>query len=329
MTLTVLTPVYNDWAALTALVAALDRELASRGRTAALVVVDDGSPQPASHVGPFDVAALTSIEILHLRRNLGHQRAIAIGLAYVEAGAATDAVVVMDGDGEDRPEDVNRLLDTLEAEQSSRVVFAERTRRSEGRLFASLYFVYRFVHLLLTGERVRVGNFSAVPRHLLRRLVAVSDLWNHYAAAVFHARIPFTTIPTIRGTRYAGASQMNFVSLVTHGLSAMSVFGDRIGVRLLIVTCVLAALIVSVAAVVVGWHAVAGISIPSWVGSAALTTVVLLFLLFATSLAFVFIILAGRANSGFLPFREFAHYVSHTTSLPLRRLNVQHHVPGN
>jgi glycosyltransferase involved in cell wall biosynthesis len=329
MTLTVLTPVYNDWTALSTLIAALDRELASRRRAATLLVVDDGSPQQSTGIDAVDASALDTIEILHLRRNLGHQRAIAIGLAYLEAGETPDTVVVMDGDGEDRAEDVNRLLDTLEAEGGSRVVFAERTRRSEGLVFASLYWAYRFVHLLLTGERVRVGNFSAVPRHLLRRLVAVSDLWNHYAAAVFHARIPFTTIPTVRGTRYAGSSQMNFVSLVAHGLSAMSVFGDRIGVRLLIVTCALAAVIVSGAGVLLLWHAVEGLSIPAWGVSAGLATVVLLFLLFATSLAFVFIILAGRANPGFLPFREFAHYVSHTSSIPVRRLNAEHQLHRN
>jgi polyisoprenyl-phosphate glycosyltransferase len=329
MTLTLLTPVYNDWAALATLVPALDRELASRKRSAALLIVDDGSTQPADSVGPFNVTALTAIEILHLRRNLGHQRAIAIGLAYLEAGTAPDAVVVMDGDGEDRPEDVNRLVDTLETEGFSRVVFAERTRRSEGPVFASLYWAYRIVHLMLTGERVRVGNFSALPRNLLRRLVAVSDLWNHYAAAVFHARIPFTTIPTRRGIRSAGRSQMNFVALVAHGLSAMSVFGDRIGVRLLIVTCSLAGLIASLASALLVWYLVQGLSIPAWAVSAGLATVVLLFLLFATSLAFVFIILGGRANPGFLPFREFAHYVSHTTLLPTRRVNVEHDLHRN
>ena len=324
MTLTVLTPIYNDWAALASLIAALDRELAARGRTAAIVIVDDGSSQAVPATDGFRVAAVTGIEVLHLRRNLGHQRAIAIGLAYLESGAATDAVVVMDGDGEDRPEDVNRLIDAMEAAGPPRVVFAERTRRSEGMVFATLYWLYRLVHLLLTGERVRVGNFSVIPRPLLRRLVAVSDLWNHYAAAVFHARIPFTTVPTVRGTRYAGASQMNFVSLVTHGLSAMSVFGDRIGVRLLIAGCVLTAAVVSVATGFLAWHAVAGVWVPGWAVSAGLATVLLLFLLFATSLGFVFIILAGRGNAGFLPFREFAHYVSHTTPLPIVRLNVDH-----
>src|SRR5687767_376532 len=100
MTVTIVTPVYNDWVALVTLVAALDRELASRGRTASLLIVDDGSPQDPDDFKPMDVAALTAIEILHLRRNLGHQRAIAVGLSYVEARAASDAIVVMDADGE-------------------------------------------------------------------------------------------------------------------------------------------------------------------------------------------------------------------------------------
>jgi glycosyltransferase involved in cell wall biosynthesis len=326
MTLTVLTPIYNDWAALARLIEGLDREFASHSRTAGILIVDDGSSEPSPRFDPFEVSALTTIDVLHLRRNLGHQRAIAIGLAYVEADGTPDAVVVMDGDGEDRPEDIHRLIEALEADDFSRVVFAERTRRSEGPVFAALYWLYRFVHLLLTGERVRVGNFSVIPRGLLRKLVAVSDLWNHYAAAVFHARIPFTTVPTVRGTRYAGASQMNFVALVTHGLSAMSVFGDRIGVRLLIVSCALAAAVLSATTGFLGWHVITDVRVPGWTISAGIATVLLLFLLFATSLAFVFIILSGRRNSSFLPFLEFAHYVSHTTSLPVIRLNADHDV---
>lgn len=328
MTLTVLTPIYNDWAALETLTKALDCELASNRRSAEMLIVDDGSHvQPNVGDKQLELAAITAIEILHLRRNLGHQRAIAIGLAYLEANSTSDAVVVMDGDGEDRPEDIRQLLERLEAEGGQRVVFAERRRRSEGRLFAALYWLYRVTHWLLTGERVRVGNFSVIPRALLRRLVGVSDLWNHYAAAVFHARLPYVTVPTTRGIRYAGRSQMNFVALVTHGLSAMSVFGDRIGVRLLIVTC---AVTMSVVAFYIGlavWHVAAGEQFADWVlyGGAAL--LLLIFLLLATSLAFVFIILAGRNNPGFLPFREFAHYISHSTSIPVsHRKDVDYNV---
>lgn len=324
MQLTILTPVYNDWEALNSLIPALDAALAAAGRHASILVVDDGSQHEPDLTEALALEAITGIEVLHLRTNLGHQRAIAIGLAHLEAHDPPDAVVVMDGDGEDRPEDVDRLVQALEADGALRVVFAERRRRSEGALFGFLYWLYRLVHLVLTGERVRVGNFSVIPRYLLRRLVAVSDLWNHYAAAVFHARIPYTTVPTNRGTRYAGRSQMNPVSLVTHGLAAMSVFGDRIAVRMLIVTCALTVLVVAWAAAFVLWHLATGAALPDWTfyGVAGLALLVLLG--FATSFAFVFIILAGRNSSGFLPFREFGHYVSHTTALPIVRPHADH-----
>lgn len=321
---TLLIPVFNDWEALNALIPALDRALTAGGRSAAILVVDDGSQSEPDMTAPLALQAVTAIEVLHLRTNLGHQRAIAIGLAHLEAQGAPDAVVVMDGDGEDRPEDVGRLIQALEADGGLRVVFAERRRRSEGALFAFFYWVYRLVHLALTGERVRVGNFSVIPRYLLRRLVAVSDLWNHYAAAVFHARIPYTTLPTTRGTRYAGESRMNLVSLVTHGFAAMSVFGDRIAVRLLIVTCALTGLVVAWAGAFVVWQLATGEPLADWTLYGVAGLALLVFLGFATSLAFVFIILAGRNSSGFLPFREFAHYVSHTTSLLLAGPHADH-----
>lgn len=324
MQLTILTPVFNDWTALESLIPAIDAVLAAARRQASILVVDDGSQSEPDMTAPLALAAITAIEVLHLRTTLGHQRAIAIGLAHLEAQGAPDAVVVMDGDGEDRPQDVERLLQALESDGALRVVFAERRRRSEGVLFALLYWLYRLVHVVLTGERVRVGNFSVIPRYLLRRLVAVSDLWNHYAAAVFHARIPYTTVPTTRGTRYAGRSQMNPVSLVTHGLAAMSVFGDRIAVRLLILTCALTALVVAWAGAFVVWHLATGEPLPGWTFYAVAGLALLVFLGFATSLAFVFIILAGRNSSGFLPFREFAHYVSHTTSLPVAGPHADH-----
>jgi hypothetical protein len=122
---------------------------------------------------------------------------------------------------------------------------------------------------------------------------------------------------------------MNFVGLVTHGLSAMSVFGDRIGVRLLIGSCALTVAVISLVTGFVAWQTAAGVHVPDWAVSAGIAAVLLLFLLFATSLGFVFIILSGRGNSGFLPFREFADYVSHTTSLPVPRLNVDQYVRRN
>jgi glycosyltransferase involved in cell wall biosynthesis len=326
----ILIPIFNDWTAASRLLAELDRVLADAGRDGRVLLVDDGSSEPPSaesaELAPPAPARLREIEILQLRRNVGHQRAIAIGLSHAEASIACDAVVVMDGDGEDRPEDVPRLLDELEKNGSRSLVFAERLRRSEGPLFVTMYALYRWLHRLLTGERVRFGNFSTIPALLLGRLVAMSDLWNHYAAAVIKSRIPYATIVTTRGLRYSGATKMNYIALVTHGLSAMSVFGDWIGVRLLAATVGAAAIVLAaiVTSLLLAWTA--GTWAP-WMPYVLGFLVLLLAQTLAVSLAFVFIILSGRDSSAFIPLRDYVYFVARVEkvsprsheAVPLRR----------
>ena len=155
-------------------------------------MIDDGSTEAAPlgfAAGPHQ--ALTSVGVLRLRRNLGHQRAIAIGLAYIERNVPCDAVILMDADGEDSPADIPRLVDQFRSEQGANIVFAERRKRAERPLFRVLYHAYRALHRALTGYDVRVGNFSVIPRTRLGGLVVVSELWNHYAAAVFRSRQPY------------------------------------------------------------------------------------------------------------------------------------------
>jgi hypothetical protein len=302
--------VFNDWPAVARLLVELDRVLAAAGRDARVLLVDDGSSDaPDGDLAPPSPLRLREIDILHLRRNVGHQRAIAIGLSYIDARIPCDAVVVMDSDGEDRPEDVPRLLAELDRRGGSRIIFAERLRRSEGLLFATMYALYRWLHLVLTGERVRFGNFSAIPGALVNRLGAMSDLWNHYAAAVIKSRIPYGTIVTTRGVRYCGPTKMNYVALVTHGLSAMSVFGDWIGVRLLAATLGTTGVlsVVIVAMLTIGWTADRW---PPWTPYVLGFLVLLLSQTLVVSLAFVFIILSGRDSSAFIPLRDYVYFVA-------------------
>lgn len=306
----ILIPVFDDWTAVRRVLDEVGLAMESESRRVDVLLVDDGSLTPApADVGDLRSAGVGTIEVLRLRRNLGHQRAIAIGLAYLEAEREADAVVIMDGDGEDRPTDVLRLVHAAQRDGMARVVFAERTRRSEGLLFAVLYHTYRAIHWLLTGERVRVGNFSVVPAAILSRLVAVSDLWNHYAAAVFKSRLPYTTVSTTRGVRYAGQSRMNYVALVTHGLSAMAAFGDRIGVRLLTATLLVTLLVVCVLGTAVATQLFSGTPLPDWAPFVGALFLLVIFQGFAVALTFVFVILGGRDSSTFLPLRDYRHYI--------------------
>lgn len=306
-------PVYNDWAAVARLLPLIDQALGGLSRRARVLLVDDASTQ-----GPASGQAfrnLDSVSILHLRRNLGHQRAIAIGLVYVyqnwvhqdsiqELSPGVSAVVVMDADGEDRPQDLPALLEAFDAAAQTKIIFAARVKRLESLAFRFSYQAYRTLHKALTGVSVRVGNFSVMPPEALGRLVVVSEIWNHYAAAVLRSRIPYTSVPIPRGPRLEGSSRMDFVALLVHGLSAISVFSDVAGARLLALTAFLVSLVVAFIAAVAGVRLFTGLAIPEWAGYATGILLVVLIQALVVSLALVFIIVAGRAAPAFLPIRD-------------------------
>ncbi|MES2459832.1 MAG: glycosyltransferase [Armatimonadota bacterium] len=307
----VLIPVFNDWSAVTKLLGLLDDEIGkSVYPDVSVLLVDDGSTLPVpEETLAFKAQSLASVEVLALRRNLGHQRAIAIGLTYVCEKLPCRAVVVMDGDGEDAPGDVPKLLARFDELGGKKAIFAERARRTEKLSFRIFYRLYKGAHRLLTGAGVRVGNFSAVPYKLLTRLVVVSDLWNHYAAAVIKARLPHDMLPLARGYRLAGESRMNFVSLVIHGLSAMSVYGDRIGVRLLTATGVSVVVMLFALLTLLAVKFIAGIAVSKWVAYSIAVVLIVLAQMLAVALVFVFIVLAGRDSTSFLPLRDYHYYI--------------------
>lgn len=309
--LIVLMPVYNDWEVVPHLLAELDRALIEADLTAEVVIADDGSvvvPGRELFAGAR-YRALASITVLHLGRNVGHQRAIAIGLAYIDAKRPCCAVVVMDADGEDAPTDVPRLVRAW-ATADSAVIFATRARRSEGVPFRALYRAYRLAYRLLTGSWISFGNFSLVPARLLPRLTLLAELWNHYPAAVMKARIPIATIRVDRARRLAGHSQMTLVSLVLHGLSAISVYGDVIGVRALLATVVAIGLCLGGIAVVVGIRFMTDLAIPGWASAVVGLLVAILLQTVSLSLVFVFMILNSRNYSTVIPRRDYGDYVA-------------------
>jgi glycosyltransferase involved in cell wall biosynthesis len=278
-----------------------------------VVLIDDGSTvSPDTFTCP-PLEAIASVSVLELRRNLGHQRAIAVGVTYAYQHLEPSVVVIMDGDGEDNPDDVPRLMEKLRTEGGRKIVFAERTRRSEPLLFKLFYRLYQWSHFLLTGHRVRVGNFSAVPAAALARLVVISEMWNHYAAAVYNARIDRTTILTSRGKRLGGASQMDFISLVVHGLSALSVYGHIIGVRLLVTTGVL------IVAAAMGLLAILASQIasiaplPPWLPFVAALFLLMLLQAVLAALGFVFILLSNRQGANVIPLRDYGYFVHRFT----------------
>jgi len=311
-----LIPVYDDWEAAALLCYELDRVCAGL-TTAALRVylVDDGSPTaPAGSAFAVPPNHLGAIQSIRLRRNVGHQRAIALGLAYLYDRTDLDAVVVMDGDGEDRPADAVHLIERYLSDPT-RIVFAARRRRLEGRLFKLGYAAYRVCHRVLTGIEVRIGNFSIVPRHLVGAVAASSESWSHYAASVVKARLPFTTVPMDRGERLAGRSRMNYVTLVSHGLSAISVFREVVASRLLLASTASALLIALAILAVLSMQAAGWVDIGGLTAIALIAIVVGAWQLIAGAFVVAFAMLGSREQSAFLPIRDYHHLIAATVTL--------------
>src|ERR1700691_6805880 len=160
----VLMPLRDDWPSAAELIRRIDKSISPNACSMEIILVDDGSVQRCDR-NDFQTgfSAVRAIRTLRLRRNLGHQRAIAIGLVHLQQTTRYDAVVVMDADGEDTPEGVAQLLRAYSDAHGAKIVFAERSRRSESFVFRSFYHLYKFLHRCLTGISVRVGNFSILP----------------------------------------------------------------------------------------------------------------------------------------------------------------------
>lgn len=305
----IVVPVYRDWVSASRLCAELDTACARLGGAAVhVLLVDDGSPDGLHGWQPSPCQHLASRRVLYLRRNLGHQRAIAAGLCHVHAELPCDAVLVMDADGEDRPEDAIALIARALA-TPGRILFAERRRRLEGLVFRAGYFLYRLLHRVLTGVSVRVGNFSVVPAAALPRLVCMAELWNHYAGAVFVSRLEYDTLPLDRGPRYHGQSRMNVTGLVTHGLAGISTFQDVVATRVLVASSIAAALTLLALMAVLGVRLFTDLAIPGWATDSVGLLLLLLAQLATAAFGLIFTVLAGRRHVSCVPSRDYAVYV--------------------
>ena len=302
-------PIFDDWEAVLRLLREIDDRLSERHGPVGVLLVDDASTQSADpNITGNSYTRIRSVEILRLRRNVGHQRAIAIGLCFLYSERDGRAVVVLDGDGEDTPEGLIELVEAYQADvagQTDCAIFAERQRRSESMGFRIGYRLYKLAHRLLTGRAVKVGNFSILPWSHLHTLVVTWELWNHYAAAFFKSGLPRRTLPIPRGPRYAGRTKMNVVALVVHGLGAIAVFSDVVGVRLLLATSSILGLSVIGIAVVALLRLFTSVAIPDWATSSIGILGVTMFQAILVMVVLVFVTLQGRDSSKFVPIRDF------------------------
>jgi hypothetical protein len=306
-----ITPVLDDWASFKALITEISNQFTGSELNFHVCAIDDGSIKAVDlHriILPSDTC-IDQIEVVHLALNLGHQRAIAVGLCEIVEREHIDAAIIMDSDGEDRPIDIRTLLSVAQR-HPGHIVLAERAKRSETATFRFGYFLYKVLFRVMTGLTINFGNYSLLPRPAVRRLVYMPELWNHLAASVIRSRFPYRTVPTIRGARYHGESSMNLVTLIVHGLSAMSVNTDLIFSRVLLGASLIGVLSAVGIAVVAAIRFLTDAAIPGWATTVAGDLLIILLQTFVTLAAVTLIMLAGRSNRPIVPILDYHHYVA-------------------
>lgn len=303
----VVMPVYEDAEAS----AQLFKELrAAVGDELFVVAVDDGSIRQPVDLGSLSAANADGI-VIRLRRNVGHQRAIAVGLSYVASEMKDfEYVVVMDSDGEDVPSTIAELVKPLQSAEVD-IVVARRRSRVETLRFRIFYQLYKWLFHILTGREISFGNFMALKPIAVRRLAAMQEFWVHVAASVLASKLRVAICPLDRGPRYAGQSKMNFVGLALHGFRGLMVFADDVLMRVGIGSAIVAALAVAggIVAVLLKLN---GYATPGWF-SVALGVLSIVFLQ-TGALTLMSLMLTGVVRSGSVAttdYREFIYQVLH------------------
>jgi polyisoprenyl-phosphate glycosyltransferase len=306
-----LTATLNDWESIPDLLSKLDSQFVEMDVYATVVVVDDGSSSfdGVAKIAGLRLRTIRSVISIVLHRNVGNQTAIAVGLGYVTSLLKGDYVVVMDSDHEDDPVYIPKLLGACQEQQDRKMIFAARTKRSEGASFVAMYTIYRYFYHVLTGASISVGNYCIIPWRLAKRIVHISELWGHFPAAIMKAGIPFSAIPAARGRRLYGHSNMNLVRLLVHAVNALAVHAETVAVRIILaatgVGFVSASLIVCLAAL----KAFTNIPLLGWTSQIIGIVLILLFQIFVTVCMMTFTIIALRLRPPNMPAFEFEKFI--------------------
>ena len=225
----ILIPLFNDWKSVSILLNKIDLQVNNWNSEISILIVNDASTEKRSGL-EFNFKKIKLVKILNMKKNTVHQRCIAAGLKYICKNEDFDRVIVMDADGEDRPEELNDFFNKAK-ENPNKTITGNRFKRSESLLFKILYEVHKLLTLIFTGKLIKFGNFTCLPKIHAEQLIQKPQLWNSYSGSVMQIIGDRTLIPSRRGTRYVLPSKMNFIALVFHSLSIISVFRNAVIIR--------------------------------------------------------------------------------------------------
>ena len=218
----ILIPIYNDWQSAIKILENINSEVLNLNHEFSVLIVNDASTDSRPDI-LINLENLKSVQIINMKENRGHARCNAAGLKHIFEKEEFDYVIPMDGDGEDRPEEIKQFVDHLNYHPNKPIV-GERIKRSDGLFFKFCYFFHKIITFTFTGQSIKFGNYTCLPKSVVEKMVKEKATWSSFSGSLAKVTKDRATVPSKRGIRYFGPSQMSFKNLIIHSLSIMGVF---------------------------------------------------------------------------------------------------------
>jgi len=225
----ILIPIYNDWQSVFKLLEKINLEISVLHDEFSVIIVNDASIEDRPELS-IDLNNLKSVQIINMNKNKGHARCNAAGLKYINEKKNFDYIIPMDGDGEDRPEELSLLIEKIK-DYPNAVVTANRVKRSEGFIFRFCYLIHKYLTLIFTGQTIKYGNYTCLPKSIVNEMVNEPATWSSFSGSLAKTTKDRKSIPSERGERYFGPSKMSFIHLLKHSLSIVAVFKSTLLIR--------------------------------------------------------------------------------------------------
>ena len=228
----ILIPVYNDWQSVFKLLENINLESSVLEGEFSVIIINDASTENKPEL-LTNLENLKSVQVINMRKNKGHARCNAAGMKYINEKEEFDYIIPMDGDGEDRPEELSLLIEKIKSFPNT-VITADRVKRSEGFIFKFCYSVHKYLTFVFTGQNIKYGNYTCIPKSIVNKMINEPASWSSYSGSLAKTAKDRKFIPSIRGKRYFGPSKMSFVNLLKHSLSIITVFKTTLLIRAII-----------------------------------------------------------------------------------------------
>ena len=232
MKIKILIPIYNDWQSVFKLLENIDSEITGLDVEVSVLIVNDASTEQKSEVN-LNLNNLKSVQVINMKENRGHARCNAAGLKYINEKEDFDYVIPMDGDGEDRPEEIRLLIDKVK-EYPDTAITGDRIERSEGFIFKFCYLVHKYLTYVFTGQSIKFGNYTCLPKSTVAKMTGEAATWSSFSGSLSKTAKVRKSVSSIRGSRYFGPSKMSFIDLLKHSLSIIAVFKSTVLIRSII-----------------------------------------------------------------------------------------------